>query len=73
MADELDTYRAKRDFERTAEPSGKRRGKRKGARFVVQEHHARRLHWDLRMEHDGVAVYHSIVELRNSLEEWLTS
>ena len=56
MADKLDTYRAKRDFERTAEPSGKRRGKPKGARFVVQEHHARRLHWDLRMEHDGVAV-----------------
>ena len=56
MADKLDTYRGKRDFERTAEPSGKRRGKPKGARFVVQEHHARRLHWDLRMEHDGVAV-----------------
>src|SRR5918996_6558002 len=56
VADKLDTYRAKRDFERTAEPSGKRRGKPKGARFVVQEHHARRLHWDLRMEHDGVAV-----------------
>jgi bifunctional non-homologous end joining protein LigD len=56
VADKLDTYRSKRDFERTAEPSGKRRRKRKGARFVVQEHHARRLHWDLRMEHDGVAV-----------------
>jgi bifunctional non-homologous end joining protein LigD len=56
VADKLDTYRGKRDFERTAEPSGKRRGKPKGARFVVQEHHARRLHWDLRMEHDGVAV-----------------
>ena len=56
MADKLGTYRAKRDFERTAEPSGKRRRKPKGARFVVQEHHARRLHWDLRMEHDGVAV-----------------
>jgi bifunctional non-homologous end joining protein LigD len=56
VADKLDTYRDKRDFERTAEPSGKRRRKPKGARFVVQEHHARRLHWDLRMEHDGVAV-----------------
>jgi bifunctional non-homologous end joining protein LigD len=56
VADKLDTYREKRDFEQTAEPSGKRRRKKKGARFVVQEHHARRLHWDLRMEHDGVAV-----------------
>jgi bifunctional non-homologous end joining protein LigD len=56
VADKLDTYRAKRDFERSGEPSGKRRRKPKGARFVVQEHHARRLHWDLRMEHDGVAV-----------------
>jgi bifunctional non-homologous end joining protein LigD len=56
VGDKLDTYRGKRDFERTAEPSGKRRRKPKGARFVVQEHHARRLHWDLRMEHGGVAV-----------------
>jgi bifunctional non-homologous end joining protein LigD len=56
VADKLDTYHGKRDFERTAEPSGKGRRKPKGARFVVQEHHARRLHWDLRMEHDGVAV-----------------
>jgi bifunctional non-homologous end joining protein LigD len=54
VADKLGTYRAKRDFERTAEPSGKRRRERTGARFVVQEHHARRLHWDLRLEHDGV-------------------
>ena len=56
MADNLDTYRGKRDFGRTAEPSGSRGRKPTGARFVVQEHHARRLHWDLRMEHDGVAV-----------------
>jgi bifunctional non-homologous end joining protein LigD len=55
VADKLDTYRAKRDFERTAEPKGKR-GRGKGDRFVVQEHHATRLHWDLRMEQDGVAV-----------------
>src|SRR6516165_11526911 len=53
--DKLRTYRRKRDFERTAEPAGE--GARAGAdghRFVVQEHHATRLHWDLRLEHDGV-------------------
>jgi bifunctional non-homologous end joining protein LigD len=54
VADKLDTYRAKRDFERTAEPSGRRGRETKDGRFVVQEHHARRLHWDLRLEHDGV-------------------
>ena len=53
MADKLGTYRAKRDFGRTAEPSGRRGRKRGAPRFVVQEHHARRLHWDLRLEHDG--------------------
>src|SRR5436309_8961960 len=58
MADRLKTYKTKRDFRRTTEPKGARRrdGKAQGAagRFVVQEHHARRLHWDLRLEHDGV-------------------
>src|SRR5256714_12945610 len=58
MADRLKTYKTKRDFRRTTEPKGARRrdGKAQGAagRFVVQEHHARALHWDLRLEHDGV-------------------
>jgi bifunctional non-homologous end joining protein LigD len=50
----LARYRAKRDFEKTAEPAGKpRAGKSTGNRFVIQEHHATRLHWDLRLEHDG--------------------
>lgn len=53
----LDDYAAKRDFEATPEPSPRRRRGGKGQpRFVVQEHSARRLHWDLRLEHDGVAV-----------------
>jgi bifunctional non-homologous end joining protein LigD len=52
----LARYRAKRDFRRTAEPSGQRGRTRpsKLLRFVVQKHAARRLHYDLRLELDGV-------------------
>jgi bifunctional non-homologous end joining protein LigD len=52
MADRLGGYRAKRDFGATPEPQG-RGGDGGGRRFVVQEHHARRLHWDLRLEREG--------------------
>jgi bifunctional non-homologous end joining protein LigD len=51
----LAQYRAKRDFSKTAEPSGKRAIRQaEYPRFVVQKHAARRLHYDLRLEHDGV-------------------
>jgi len=55
--EELAEYGRKRDFGKTSEPAPKRRRKKKGApRFVVHEHSARRLHWDLRLEHEGVAA-----------------
>ena len=62
---DLRRYQDKRDFDVTPEPAGDAAaGKRKtprrrtavapdAPRFVVQEHHATRLHWDLRLEHDG--------------------
>lgn len=55
---QLSEYDAKRAFARTPEPKGGRRRKPpEGApRFVIQEHHATRLHWDLRLEHDGALV-----------------
>jgi len=52
----LRDYESKRDFASTSEPAPKRTRARRvrEPRFVVQEHHARSLHWDLRLEHDGV-------------------
>ena len=60
----LDLYRAKRDFSRTGEPEGAPQAKsgkaqaRKahGGAFVIHKHAARRLHYDLRLEHDGVLL-----------------
>lgn len=65
--DALDRYRAMRDARRTPEPVPSRdrrigtsgatdRQLGVGTAFVIQEHHARRLHWDLRLERDGVLV-----------------
>jgi bifunctional non-homologous end joining protein LigD len=55
----LETYRRKRDPARTTEPFGAPVGGTPAVaaqRFVVQQHAARRLHWDLRLEIDGVLV-----------------
>ncbi len=54
-AERLGDYRAKRDFATTSEPSGAPAQKAGDApRFVIHEHSATRLHWDLRLERDGV-------------------
>jgi bifunctional non-homologous end joining protein LigD len=51
----LAAYQAKRDFGKTSEPSGKASIKHaEYPRFIVQKHAASRLHYDLRLEHDGV-------------------
>ncbi|MFO1101282.1 MAG: DNA ligase D [Methylocystis sp.] len=49
----LADYRKKRDFSATSEPRG-RGARKKGASFVIQKHAARRLHYDFRLEMDGV-------------------
>ena len=56
--DKLKTYQSKRDFTKTAEPSGRRAAKRKAKAlsFVVQKHDATRLHYDFRLELDGVLL-----------------
>ena len=54
---DLTEYARKRDFRKTPEPwegSGVGTAVPPFERFVVQEHHSRRLHWDLRLEMDGV-------------------
>ena len=53
----LETYNRKRDFSKTTEPRG-RAGRKKiavsGNSYVIQKHDARRLHYDFRLELDGV-------------------
>jgi bifunctional non-homologous end joining protein LigD len=54
--DPLNAYQAKRDFDETPEPVGAVAPAAGPLRFVVQEHHATALHWDLRLEREGVLV-----------------
>ncbi|WP_421723380.1 DNA ligase D [Bauldia sp.] len=56
MADSLRTYRAKRDFTKTAEPSGDEDRASGGHRYLIQKHDATRLHFDFRLELDGVLL-----------------
>ncbi|MGM0930287.1 MAG: ATP-dependent DNA ligase [Actinomycetota bacterium] len=55
-ADRLSVYRSMRDPDRTPEPVPAAIAPREGEQpvFVIQEHHARRLHYDVRLEHNGV-------------------
>ncbi len=53
----LDEYKRKRDFRASSEPKGKKKTtepRKRGARFVIQKHDASRLHYDFRLEMEGV-------------------
>lgn len=56
MGEPLGEYRRKRDSRRTPEPIPEQVTSGADDTFVIQEHHARRLHWDVRLERDGVLV-----------------
>jgi bifunctional non-homologous end joining protein LigD len=58
VSDRLDEYRRKRDAGRTPEPVPERAppARERENRFVIQQHHARSLHWDVRLERNGVLV-----------------
>ncbi|MGC2942219.1 MULTISPECIES: ATP-dependent DNA ligase [unclassified Brevibacterium] len=57
VRDRLEVYRSKRDPKHTSEPVPAGQGTSGDEpTFVIQEHHARSLHWDFRLEHDGVLV-----------------
>lgn len=54
MSDPLDEYRRKRDFDQTAEPANGGRASADGPIYVIQRHDASTLHYDVRLEVDGV-------------------
>lgn len=57
MAGSLKDYRSKRDFRRTSEPSGEGPGRAAGGhRYLIQKHDATRMHFDFRLELDGVLL-----------------
>ena len=58
----LGPYQKRRRFDRTPEPAGRARraGKPDALRYVIQKHAARRLHYDFRLEHDGVLLSWSV-------------
>ena len=51
--DKLDDYRRKRDLGASREPAG---GRHDAPRFVIQKHHASRLHYDFRLAFDGALI-----------------
>jgi bifunctional non-homologous end joining protein LigD len=59
-SEKLAKYRSMRDFGVTAEPSGERARPSTGKSFVIQKHAARRLHYDFRLELDGVLLSWSV-------------
>jgi len=58
LRDHLQRYREKRDFTKTAEPSGAHIARKRGNKlgYLIQKHAARREHYDFRLEHDGVLL-----------------
>ena len=56
MARSLSVYRKKRDFKKTKEPAGQKKVGGKWPIFVIQQHAARAMHYDLRLQIGGVLV-----------------
>jgi bifunctional non-homologous end joining protein LigD len=67
----LDTYRRRRDFKHTPEPRGSLRRRTKQLIFVIQKHAARRLHYDFRLELDGVLKSWAVPKQPNPSEKRL--
>jgi len=72
---DLGPYRAKRRFGRTPEPAPRRRRSRSGRQFVVHKHRARQLHYDFRLEVEGVLKSWAVpkgpsVDPRSSDSRW---